>query len=210
MILDYLFYNQNICLVCKQAYTDNYICQDCLSRLDFIDGDFDLQEGRVRYPLFYNNYLKELITRYKFYGHTYLMKVFALILYQYFIEHEDQLRCDYIAFVAMDAKSKFKRGYNQVELLARQLSVYTGIAVVDCLAKVVKTKEQNKLNTYDRKDNLKKSYKAVEGLDLDGRRILMLDDIVTTGNTLRVVRDALLENYRVKINFLTITSSRHG
>jgi len=208
MILDYLFYNQRTCHICKEEYTEKFICKDCLSRLEFIDGNFELGQKTVHYPMFYNNFLKDVIKRYKFQGQTYLVKPLSLILFEYFNNKFEGIKIDYISFIPMDKKSEFKRSYNQVKLLAQELSKLTGIKLIQVLEKCRKTKEQNKLSIEERKYNLKASFKAVENLDIKGKTILLLDDLVTSGNTLKSASEVIESVYDVNLIYMTLTSSK--
>lgn len=210
MIFDYLFYKQDVCHICKDNTTQNYICPDCLERLEFVDGEFKLSNGIVNYPLFYNNVIKSIIKRFKFEKETHLVKPLALILYEYIKTKPQLMDIDYLTYVGMDSRSLFERGYNQAELICRELSQYLGKETISITHKYKKTKEQNKSNLFERRSNLSSSYKSEKGLDIDGKKILLIDDLVTTGATLEAVTEAISREYDVEIKYLTITSSRIG
>lgn len=208
MIYDYIFYRQDSCHICKNNITKNYICQDCLDKLEFLDGNFKISKGIVYYPLFYNNVVKSIIKRFKFERQTYLAKPLALIMYEYIKTKPHLMEVDFLTYVDMDPKSLFERGYNQADLLCKELSQYLGKEVISIAKKKKKTKEQNKSNLLERKNNLSSSYKAEKRLDLQGKKILLIDDLVTTGSTLEAVSKAILEENDLEIKFLTLSSSR--
>lgn len=211
MVLDYIFYRQDICHVCKDTITEDYICSDCLDKLDFIDGDFELTKGRVYYPLFYNNMIKSIIKKFKFEKMTYLVKPLGLILYEYVKTKPELMEVDYLTYISMDPISEFDRGYNQAELLCRELAKYMGKEVILLVKKIKKTKEQNKLDIGQRKKNLRQdNFKPVSGLKIDGKKILLLDDLVTTGATLEVVTSSIEKEYNLDLRYLTLSSSRIG
>ncbi len=208
MILDYLFMDQDTCRICLEERTNSFICQSCLDRLEFIDGKHEIEGGIVYYPLFYNNLLKDLVRAFKFQGKTYLLKPLGLILYEFYKAKEDILTADYISYIPMNRKAIFKRGYNQAQLLAEELSNYTGIRLLETVDKVKPTKEQNKLGVKDRRKNLLGSYRVKKGLSLEGKTLLLVDDLVTSGSTLEACGQVILEEYSCQLKYLTLASSQ--
>lgn len=209
-ILDFLIFNQNICQVCKEERTHDIICSTCLERLEFIKGKFILDDIIVFYPMFYNNYLKHIIKEYKFGEKTYLAKPLAAILFKYLLQEGILEKVDYISFIPMEKRQEFKRGYNQVYLIAKELAFLADKQVINLANKIKKTKEQNKLSIEDRKLNLKNAFEPVKNLDIKNKNIIVLDDLVTTGNTLRVFSQTIKETYETNLIFVTLTSSRIG
>lgn len=210
MIFDFIFFNQNYCYVCKDEKTENLICSSCLERLDFIDGNFLVDNNRVYYPLFYNNYIKEIIREFKFHKKTYLVKPLAAILFKYISQKEELKDIDYVSFIPMEQRALFDRGFNQVQLLANELADLLDVEVISLIEKNKKTREQNKVSLTQRKENIKNSFRPIDDCNIDGKTILLIDDLVTTGNTLREASQTILINNKVNIKFLTITSSRIG
>lgn len=102
---------------------------------------------------------------------------------QYVKENSSWQSCDGIVPVPMDRRSRFLRGYNQAEVIASEMSFVTGIPVMNnCLIKIHGYRVQHTLNADDRKRNTE-SFQPM-GRDLEGMRIILCDDILTTGNTL--------------------------
>lgn len=91
----------------------------------------------------------------------------------------------------MHAHRERKRGYNQAELLARELARLLGYPHAQALSKLRNTRQQARLSHAQRAQNLQGSI-AVRG-DVRGRNILLVDDVYTTGATMRVCAQALLE-----------------
>ena len=209
-IRDFLFYKQDSCHICLNEVTSNYICPSCLDNFEFTDGSFDLDQDKVYYPLFYNNFLKEIIRKYKFEKQTYLVKPLALILFEYIKTKKELLEADYISYVPMDKKSEFSRGYNQAKLLAEELGKYLGLPVIELFQKTKKTKEQNKLSVQERKINLKSSFAVINPCQIKDKRIILIDDLVTTGNTLKSAKRVIEKNYQLNLSFLVLSSSRIG
>ena len=100
------------------------------------------------------------------------------------------------------------RGFNQAELLARELSRYTGIPVnTRLLKKNHATRSQKKLDAAGRKQNLKEAFQVVG--NPAGKRILLIDDVYTTGSTMDVVSRALLGKGASHVFFLTLCIGRN-
>ncbi len=91
---------------------------------------------------------------------------------------------DVITYVPLHKIRQKERGYNQSELLARELSYLLELPL-ECL--LVKTKNNPPQHTTDakhRSENVKNVYKVKDEARIENRRILLIDDIITTGNTL--------------------------
>lgn len=130
---------------------------------------------------YYEGSVRESLHRYKFrnrpsYSQSY-GRLLAMQLSQQFSEGYDV-----ITWVPISAKRKRKRGYDQVELLAESVSKELGIPAVAILKKVVDNPPQSGISGYaQRKANVLGVYECV--VSPEGKRILLLDDILTTGAT---------------------------
>ena len=208
MILDYLFYKQDVCYICKREQTKSLICASCLEKFEFLEGRQEKEFGTVHYPMFYNNYTREMIKDFKFKGKTYLAKPLALILKTFIDQSKDLGEVDVITFVPMARAQEFDRGYNQAELLARELGKLTGKRVLSLCSKVKKTVEQNKISRAERGKNLKGTFEVNE-LDIEpGLRILVIDDLVTSGETLKEFTKTVKATYDCDLCYLVLASSQ--
>ena len=100
------------------------------------------------------------------------------------------------------------RGYNQAELLASYLAAATGIQFQpDAIVKTRDTKPQVGLGFQERQMNVADAFKALPELVLD-QQIVIIDDVYTTGATLRACAHALLEAGASKVWALTVASAR--
>ena len=205
-MIDYIFYSKDYCHICLQNKTENYICKDCIERLEFIDGIRELDEGICIYPLFYNNFLKSLIKKFKYEDCTYLVKPFAEIIYNFL--NSKKLNFDYISYIPMYFKDEYERGYNQSEILCQYYSKMTDIKVIKILDKIKPTNHQNKLDRKNRLKNLKDSFEIIENLDLNGKKVIFIDDVVTTGSTFNAISKEINNKYKCEITFLAMASSK--
>lgn len=99
-----------------------------------------------------------------------------------------------------------KRGYNQAALIARSLSLLTGIpANEEFVIRTKKTKAQKELDKNARRKNLAEAFKYV-GTQKVPPRVLIVDDIFTTGNTADAIAAVLKENGAEKVYVATIAN----
>lgn len=90
-----------------------------------------------------------------------------------------------ITFLPRSHKNKSKDGFDQSFRLAKSLSVLTGIEFVNCFDRRIKSDEQKHLNVYERRLNMSSAYKPRNiGNKIDGKTVILVDDIVTTGSSM--------------------------
>ena len=115
---------------------------------------------------------------------------------------------DLIVPIPLHKSRRRKRGFNQAELIAKKLGKELGIPVsVDTLFRTRKTKPQKELNDQERKSNLKNAFEIGKN-DLEFKKILLIDDIYTTGSTIDIATTILLEHGAEKVYFLSISIGR--
>ena len=140
---------------------------------------------------YYEDEVRRSLIRYKFYNKRSYAEVYGRFLAMKILQELEPP--ELITWVPVSARRRRKRGYDQVELLARAVSRETGIPSQRLLRKVRHNQPQSSLKTAaQRRANVLGAY-CSQG-DPAGRRILLLDDILTTGATAsecaRVLRTA--------------------
>ena len=99
---------------------------------------------------------------------------------------------DLLIPVPLGKKRLQERGYNQVALVAQPLAVHTGIDYLPrALWKARETRSQVGLNIRQRSENVQNAYQ-VDSRSVQGKSILLMDDVSTTGSTISSCTDALL------------------
>ena len=98
---------------------------------------------------------------------------------------------DFIVPIPLSKTRKAARGYNQVALLARPMAMQMAVPYrPDALSRIVDTRSQVGLSAQDRRKNLKNAF-AADPRVVAGRRLLLVDDVFTTGSTLNAGAEAL-------------------
>lgn len=136
-------------------------------------------------PFFYKGIFARAVKRFKFNGVIQNSEKFAVVVADCINKSFNVNDIDIITYVPMHRKKQMIRGYNQSELLARDISKILGIPYKKLLDKTKENKEQHKcLTQAQRRDNVKGVYKKLDNQDIKGKTILVIDDIITTGYTL--------------------------
>lgn len=210
-IVDELLYiSEEECALCKYEQADvNGICHDCNKRLDYVDMSyFDESDIRINYTLFLNNFLSGIIDRFKFKGQAYLYKSLGNLMYDRAKSSGILDGIDLIIPVPMHRRAENIRGFNQSELLSKRISELSGIPYdTEAVVKTKNTPPQHLLTSSERMKNLSGSFK-LKNINLSGTRILIVDDILTTGATVKYLTDEIKKAKPKKIEIMALTSGR--
>ena len=131
---------------------------------------------------YYEENVRRSILRYKFYGARQFAPAYGRLLAMRILN--DLPRADLITWVPVSRKRLRQRGYDQVELLAQAVSAELGIPAIKTLEKFRDNRANSGLrDPAERRANVLGVYRPVQPEAFRGRRVLLLDDIVTTGAT---------------------------
>lgn len=116
---------------------------------------------------------------------------------------------DLVAAVPMTSKKVVSRGYNQSELIGKQVSRYYKIPFDrKCLKKIRETKEQHTLSGLERRTNIRNAYVAMT--DVKNKHILLVDDVATTGATLCECASTLLNAGARRVTLMTFAATKYS
>lgn len=175
-------------------------CDGCSSKIERCSDKvkiFDDAENNITsyclVPLKYVDIVKQAIWRYKFRGCKNYSVHFADEIMRILSDVDNNFNFDVITFVPMSKKRRLERGYNQSEVLAEELATRLKIEIMNVLSKVRENKIQHNLSYLERENNVKDVY-TVENKELvKDKTILLCDDVLTTGNTLKECCKVLYE-----------------
>jgi ComF family protein len=101
-----------------------------------------------------------------------------------------------------------KRGYNQSEAFAQGLAESMGIEnYADALIRTHLTQTQTKKSRYERWQNVEEIFQVIAPDKLEGKHVLLVDDVVTTGSTLEACANKILDIPNTKVSVVTIAST---
>lgn len=215
------------CPICDNAVAPfgELVCTNCLNKARIISGAtcykcgkplnddseeycLDCKKHRHKYKtgraLFEYKSIADSIYRYKYKGRREYARWYGQCMAQQFGEWLCAIKPDALVPVPIH-KSKFRsRGYNQAELLARELSFYTGIPTQSGLVeRAKKTKPLKDYTPEERNNILRGAFKlTVNDVKLD--TIVIIDDIYTTGSTIDEIADIFAKHGVKNIYFLTL------
>lgn len=178
------------CQYCYYPFSSldkNQIVADCFNCRD---NKFIFKKN---YSLFlFEGKVKELIYKYKYQGQDFLSKVMAVHLAAFCIKHI-KAKFDLVTFVPLDTARYKERGYNQSELLAKKTAELLGdIRFKSVLKQIKKKSVQSGLPRKDRLSNVKGVFGVNNTKDISNARVLLVDDVCTTGATLNECSKVLL------------------
>ncbi len=168
--LEYLTTDEFLCVTCAK------IIQPMLSHTIHLGDRYAMQ---VHAASDYAGPLKSLICA-KGRSDVAACKKLAELMYQYSVVRH--IHCDYLVPIPLHKSRQAVRGYNQAEVIARQLSKQTGIPVLTCLQRIKKTGQQSFFSGAERYENVKGAFELTEAIQ--GKKVLLIDDLMTTGATL--------------------------
>ena len=187
MILRLLFPPK--CVLCGRLLQRQELdlCRDCREKAPTVEACRDRHRFVTRWTAlwYYEGHVRESLLRYKFSGCRSYAKSYGRLLAMRI--SRDLGDCfDLITWVPVSRQRKAKRGYDQVELLAKAVSRELNVPAVRLLRKIRHNRAQSAINGASaRRANVLGIYRAVEPFPARGKRVLLLDDIITTGATVQ-------------------------
>lgn len=200
------------CLNCGRAVLpERLFCEECAAILpkEPFFRKFPLDQApdkelAVTAPLFYEEGFRQTLHRLKFQEEWGICKPLALVMAQAAAALPGEYTL--VTWVPMSDKKLRMRGYNQSALLGKEVAKELGLPWREALEQTRETETQHLLNRPQRADNVRDAYRAMRRIS--GERVLLVDDIVTTGATLRSCAQALYEGGAAWVGCLCAAGGR--
>lgn len=187
-----------ICPRCGRPVPHARLCAVCRRTPSSLDS--------IRAVAYFEGSLREAIHSFKYENNRNLAGPLGRLLCDYVAEHP--LPADAIVPVPLHVNRLRERGYNQSALLGRELSRQTGLPVVeDVLHRIRETVPQVNLDAQSRRQNVRDAFQCANHR-LRGLRVVLIDDVCTTGATLNACGVALRQIGVVSVQGLTLARAR--
>lgn len=234
-LLDFVYPRNIYCILCDEAIekTDSYsLCTDCREEVKFITSRFCEKCGKPLEPMYlpqkcpdciqnvhyftkgfscveYDDKIKKLVYDLKYYKKRYLAYHMAEMMTARFVKLGWD-KPDVIIPIPLHPRKERERGFNQSSLIAKYVGELIDVPV-ECkiILRTRETETQNKLNKEERKENLKNAFQMIENQKFTNKKILILDDIYTTGSTIDACAKELGKAKPKEIKFMTFATGRN-
>ena len=167
------------------------------------------KKNRILFVSFYEGRLRKLLLQFKFQEKSYIGNFFAEVISRnkkftgYLKEY------DYMIPVPMYKENEKERGYNQAELITKEISRRIGIKYTNgCLIKIKPNQKQSRLNETQRIEHVQGVYEVQNGDIIKNKKILLVDDIYTTGSTVRACIRELRKANPKQIDILVMAKTK--
>ena len=162
------------------------LCPDCQRELPWLSGPAAETQveltGSCVSALRYQDKVRSAIHGYKFQGRSARSKPFGTLVAQ--VVSDWGLSAHLVSWPSLSGKRLRRRGYDQAQLLAREVGKELGIPVLRTVDKQDRPAQSGLEGEASRRANLLGAYTAVAPENFQGKTILLIDDVVTTGSTL--------------------------
>lgn len=188
------------CEVCRKG-SEEILCADCFGQIRFMKPQLGIYSATA-----YDGVVRTALHRFKFQRRKKLADALGVLLVEY-LSCTPELRMkeiDCIIPVPLHRRRQRQRGYNQVELLAQVIGKYHEVPVASVLERIKDTRPQFDLPRDTRLVNVKGAFKVCNPPAVYNKRVLLLDDIYTTGSTVSECSKALKIAGARRVEILTL------
>lgn len=219
-----LFYPNN-CHCCDRVLNkqESAICFICISELPRTNyyqdlenpiaklfwGRIDLLYGISAFHFNKKGKVQELIHQLKYKKATVVGEVLGIELGRAIEKAQFPLEVDAIVTVPLHLKKLYQRGYNQSDYIANGVcKVINKPIISDSIVRMDFTDSQTKKSRYERWENVEEIFKVKDEKSLEGKHVLVVDDVITTGATIESCCSAILKIPNTKVSVAAVASGK--
>lgn len=157
---------------------------------------------------YYEDDVRSSLLRYKFHGRRNYARAYGRMLAMK-LSREEWMDFDILTWIPISHRRKRKRGYDQVELIAEALAQELAVTAMPCLKKIQDNPAQSGIaGQAERRANVLGVYQVLDADAVAGQRVLLLDDIVTTGSTAGECARVLLTAGAKEVRLAVVAAAR--
>lgn len=218
------------CAVCDDVlrYKQKYICEECKSKIIYIKEPYCMKCGKalseekeycedcLKRPHYFKQgvsvfdygSVSDSLYRFKNKGRIEYAEYYAKVLYEEKGQWLRSINPDFLIPVPIHKSKLISRGYNQAEIISKELSKLSGIPTnTSLIIRQKKTCPLKELSLKERQNNLKKAFKIGVN-DVKLKTGVIIDDIFTTGSTIDEISRTLNNSFPGEYYFMTLTVGR--
>lgn len=234
-LLDFVF--PPLCHVCRSFVTDAgslHICPDCLAGMGPVPEPACTVCGIpfqgageshtcgaclldpppyefARAALVYDGPAREMVHRLKYNYQTHLRRPLALMTANRLADFTGKWQPDLLVPVPLHVKRLRRRGFNQAVLLGEVLAREWGVPLERrAMQRIRWTEPQINLSAAERRDNVKGAFAVADPTQVAGRRVVLVDDVLTTGSTVEECSRILLRAGAARVMVVTVARALSG
>lgn len=175
------------CILCRKLLLahEKHACEACLSKFSPYSGEGMWLPGIAQWTAVwcYEGVVRDSLHRYKFCGNRYYGEHFGKLLAQK-VDEKFHGQYDVIVYVPVSRRRKWERGYDQTLLVAESMGKALGMKPTKAIIKTRHNVAQSSLERkIQRENNVRGAYRIADRNLISGKRVLLIDDIITTGST---------------------------
>lgn len=213
---------QGICVQCKDTleYIQEPRCKRCSKPVEMEEQEYCVDCNKRQYHFLggyalwvYNDKMRKSISVFKYHHRRYYGALYVTELLNHYSEKLQDLNVDAIVPIPIHWSKHLERGYNQADILAKGIGEKLNLPVLShLLIRNKKTVPQKRLSDKERLQNLREAFlynKVVDDhFNIPLKRVLLVDDIYTTGSTIEACASVLIAHGIEEIYFITLCIGR--
>ena len=183
------------------------VCKNCMEGIGQTRYGSSFEGSRyVSYilsPLEYNESAREMVKGLKFLRNTLIADIFDEMFGEFLAYYDHLSEFDMVVSVPLSKERLMVRGYNQADYISQIISRHIDVPVLEPVARIKHTKRQSGLSAQKRFYNVMDAFKSDDSVC--GKRIILVDDVRTTGNTMDNCAKAMIEKGAIEVIGITAT-----